>query len=152
MYLIINSINPKKKEQDGGKKSTISPIRTILVFMDFFDSFIERKRFFKTIADQSPDTSFILFNLPGQPYTSYNKSAILNNTYYSNAIDNFIYYLEESGKVNILADPFGIIGFGNGANIALYWSIYFYNNSTKSWRFSEFIESNISLQSFYFCR
>lgn len=123
-----NIATPSEKNSESCKltfkRQKYVPMKTIIVFLDFFDSITEKREFFEAISLNCPYTTFILINLPGQPYAAYNPNDSLNNVFYKNCLDYLFYYLEEIGKTTLTFDPFGIIAFGNGANIALYWGIF----------------------------
>lgn len=95
------------------------------MILDIFDSFTDKIDMFDKIARESNQpVRFILFNLPGQPYTQYNhKKQILNNSFYSNCIDLLLYHLHEKNLISCLFEPYNLIGFGNGGNIALYYAL-----------------------------
>lgn len=69
----------------------------------------------------------LMFNLPGQPYTIFRKgdnSTVMNNIYYSDFLDRFLYYLHESDKYD-KSYKIIFVGIGNGGHIALtYTSLY----------------------------
>jgi len=49
----------------------------------------------------------------------------MNNVYYANCLDLLIYHLHEHGVLNFLdkkEGTYSILGFGNGANIALFYA------------------------------
>eukprot|EP00347_Sterkiella_histriomuscorum_P002921 403366282 len=99
-----------------------------IVIMDTFDSFVDKMDFFEKISQQSSMPSrFILVNLPGQLYTQYNFKRTdkqpLNNSFYSNCLDLLLFHLHEKNMISCLFEPYSIIGFGNGANIALYYAL-----------------------------
>lgn len=67
---------------------------------------------------------FLLMNLPGSRYTQYNPNrTILNNKFYVGCIDMLLFHLHEKNQLNFMDEYFSFIGFGNGANIALLYSI-----------------------------
>ncbi|MDR3549461.1 MAG: hypothetical protein P4M11_14550 [Candidatus Pacebacteria bacterium] len=115
------------------RRTKFTKMRAVLVFLDFFDSFLDKRAYFEQLAEACPDTTFVLFNLPGQARTAYDdRSTILNNAFYRVCIDYFLYYLEEIDLVDLTLAPFGVIAFGNGANIALYWGTVFITISSAT--------------------
>lgn len=75
----------------------------------------------------------VKFNLPGQPYTVFKKPEgqfVMNNYYYAEFLDRFLYYLNQK-QVFDSTYRVMIIGIGNGGQIALtfaslyekYWSM-----------------------------
>jgi len=90
-----------------------------------FDSFVDKFPFFERVAHESGQPiRFILFNLPGQPYTQYNFTRqVLNNSFYAHCLDLLLFHLHERNLISCLFEPYNFIGFGNGGNIALYFSL-----------------------------
>ena len=81
----------------------------------------------------------ILVNLPGQAGTqfNYNKYPLLNNSFYAECLDLLLYHLHERGTINFLDSSEGaysLIGFGNGANTALYFAHMLLNDTTSTLR------------------
>jgi predicted esterase len=47
----------------------------------------------------------------------------LNNSFYANCIDLLLFHLHELNLISCLFEPYNLIGFGNGANISLYFAL-----------------------------
>ncbi|CDW78909.1 UNKNOWN [Stylonychia lemnae] len=99
-----------------------------IVILDLFDSFIDKLEFFEQITKNSSQPArFILLNLPGQLHTQYNSKQsnpqLLNNSYYSNCLDLLLFHLHEKNLISCLFEPYSLVGFGNGANIALHYAL-----------------------------
>lgn len=138
---LLRGLNvPKHKNSQG--------MKTILIFLDIFDSFLEKLVIFEELSLSCPNTKFLLFNLPGQARTSYPPETVLNNDFYRTCIDYLLFYLEENDIINFTNSTFGIIAFGNGANIALYWGKYlkFTFFSTLCSKFFKLFERNARFQ------
>ena len=100
------------------------------ILNDFFESYDFyynlMNSIFKDIFD-SYDCSItlIFFNLPGQSATIWSNNIVLNNLYYSNILDRFIFFLMNEKKIFNSKCKIFFIGFGNGAQIALtYLTLY----------------------------
>ena len=89
-----------------------------LVFCnDFFDNFIEFIDTYKMVTSENDYVRVILFNLPGQAYTSYDPQVAYTNDICARIIDNFLFHLDEIGKVSFANDDFQFVGYGYGGNI-----------------------------------
>jgi hypothetical protein len=122
----FDKTNPKvPKLPFPSSNSSEEAIQTFLVFDDFFESFQTKVDFYSELSLNHPHTKFVLFNLPGQAYTHHKKGTTLNNNYYSSCLDFLFYYLEELNLINLSANPFAIIAYGNGGNIAMHWGNLF---------------------------
>ena len=133
-YNIINLKSPTQKKKDGKRRSITllteekSSKFIILVLNDFFDSYEKYQNVIsesiKSCNKDLKDAKLVLFNFPGQSGTFFSKKNILNNMYYSEFLDRFLYFLF-SRKLFDQSYSLILIGFGNGGNIALtYTSIY----------------------------
>ncbi len=70
-----------------------------------------------------PNSRLILIAFPGiHKYTRCSPTSILNNRYFSECLDMILYFMHEKGLINFLEEHFSFIGFGIGANIALYYA------------------------------
>ena len=101
---------------------------TYIVLFDFYDSFHDKVEYFKEIANELNTARFILINLPGQVGTQYNpnRKPVLNNYYYAQCLDMLLSHMHERGIVNLMdthaeSSQYSILGFGSGANIALFY-------------------------------
>ena len=61
--------------------------------------------------------------LKGQSYTLFSEKIIYNNEYNAKIIDMLIFKLNKEGIIHAKSDTFKFIGFGNGGNIILSFSI-----------------------------
>ena len=100
----------------------------LFVFNDFFDSYDKYIDFFLdalTPLASMTSIDIVFFNLPGQAYTSWSHRTILNNAFYIDFFDRFLFHLYHKKK--IFDDTFDgfLVGFGNGGFIALsYLTVY----------------------------
>ena len=133
-YTIMNLKTNSQKKKDGKRRSITllteekSSKFIILVLNDFFDSYEKYQNTIsesiKSCSKDLKDVKLVLFNFPGQSGTFFSKKNILNNMYYSEFLDRFLYFLF-SRKLFDQSYSLILVGFGNGGNIALtYTSIY----------------------------
>ena len=123
-----------------GKKDKIM----FVILNDFFDGFTKYED--KVISDLkgfSPildEFKIVFFNLPGQDYTTFAKKRILNNIFYSDVLDRFLFRLYNN---KVFDDSYNIIllGFGNGGQIALSFTSFY----EKHW---DFLNSIVLFNSF----
>ena len=104
-----------------------------IIINDFFDSYAKYRNTMYSVFNSYKNSFYkfkcVLFNLPGQSATMFNKNVIFNNIYYSLFIDRFLYFLYSKNEFDQTYNVV-FIGFGNGAQIALtyasqyelYWS------------------------------
>ena len=133
-YDIVNlKVGGEKKK--GSKRRSITLLTEeksskfiIVVLNDFFDSYEKYKNSvaeaMKNCSKDLKDAKLVLFNFPGQSSTMFSKKNILNNMFYSEFLDRFLYFLFNR-KLFDQSYSLILIGFGNGGNVALtYTSIY----------------------------
>ena len=109
-------------ESDG------TPKLLFVVINDFFDSYDKyRDIVFDAIYEQSSniaEAKCVFFNLPGQSLTMFSKARTLNNVFYAEFLDRFLFYLF---SIRVFDQTYKVVfvGFGNGGQIALtYASCY----------------------------
>lgn len=135
--LDIKSSNGSKNKSKGMKtlkrslsllESDGTPKLLFVVINDFFDSYDKyRDIVFDAIYEQSSNISeakCVFFNLPGQSSTMFSKARTLNNVFYAEFLDRFLFYLF---SIRVFDQTYKVVfvGFGNGGQIALtYASCY----------------------------
>ena len=118
----ITLIGKKERIKDNYKSINL----IIFVLNDFFESY---DKYLKTISkslkkayNKSNNISkikIVSFNFPGQSNTIWQSEEILNNLYYKNFFDRFLFYLyHQKRSFNDKYKGF-LIGFGNGGFVAL---------------------------------
>ena len=115
-----------------------SQMDTYIVLFDFYDSFLDKIKYFQSLIPND-NVRLILVNLPGQYCTQFNPNKpnlVLNNAFYASCLDLLLYHLNERGIMNSIDSSqggrYGLIGFGNGANIALFFSQMMLNDTTST--------------------
>lgn len=111
-----------------GKKRQGSRLFNIVVVHDFFDTYETMQIFFGPIVTKYPGLQVLVFNLPGQAFTEWRSDAVLNNEYYYPCLDALLRHVDYNGTRELetrgpYAAPFYLMGFGNGANIAMQYAI-----------------------------
>ena len=106
----------------------------LFIINDVYDTYEKYYNFFKKLFDKSYKNNklknfiflkIIFFNLPGQAYTLWAHKDILNNIYYANFIDKFIFYLYNIKKIFDINTHISFFGFGFGGHIILtYINLY----------------------------
>ncbi len=100
-----------------------SEVRTVIVLQDFYEDCLAMRAFYQGMTNElaHQGVSFVLVNLPGQPYTQYDANCVsLNNVFLSHCLDLLLHFLQEKGEIDILTKPYSVVGFGSGANLAFY--------------------------------
>jgi hypothetical protein len=77
--------------------------------------------------------------MPGQYCAQFNPHKphlSLNNSFYASCLDLLVYHLNERGIINSIdrVGTYGLIGFGNGANIALQFAQMMLNDTTSMFK------------------
>ncbi|GBG25573.1 Ankyrin repeat and protein kinase domain-containing protein 1 [Hondaea fermentalgiana] len=110
-----------------GEKRSGSRLFNIVVLHDFFDTYETMQIFFRPIVTKYPGLQVLVFNLPGQAFTEWRRDALLNNEYYDHCVDALLRHVDYNGTKELetrgpYATPFYLMGFGNGANIAMQYA------------------------------
>ena len=108
-----------------GSKIPNSTLFNLVVCHDFFDTYETLQIFFRPILAKYPGMQILLFNFPGQGFTEWRKDAVLNNEYYADCMEGLLRHVDYNGTKEFesrgpYATPFYCMGFGNGANVAMY--------------------------------
>jgi predicted esterase len=79
--------------------------------------------FFRPVIQANYGCQVLLWNMPGQAFTSTHDSTVLNNEYSANILHELLQKLQGSAEFITYGRPFILLGFGNGANIATYFAL-----------------------------
>ena len=133
-----------KKSLSLGKKNQNAKNILFVVLNDFFDSFTKYEsqvtRTIEDYKDKFDKLKVLYFNLPGQAMTIFESKTVFNNIYYSEVLDRLLFYLIDNEYIDH-SYQIVLIGFGNGAQIALTYASCF----EKFW---DFIHSMIFFNGF----
>ena len=92
-------------------------MKTVVVCNDLFDNFIDMIEQYKELVETLDCLRIVLFNLPGQAFTSYDPQETYNNEFCSVLVDTLLFHLEETGQINLMNGDFYFVGFGFGGNV-----------------------------------
>lgn len=95
----------------------------LFIINDIFDNFCEYINYYQNLLNEESRNWFIvLFNYPGQLFTIFDETRILNNEEISKVLDSLVFYLERENKINLKNDFIKMAGFGYGGNILSYFA------------------------------
>ena len=126
--LIVNNEN-EFVEKKYKKSDTIKLFKEgkqdnfiFIVLNDFFEKFTKYEEVLTNgLSNFSKFLSkikIVYLNLPGQEYSTFSKKETLNNMYYSEFLDKFLFHLSEKGVFDHTYHVI-LLGFGNGGHIAM---------------------------------
>jgi CheY-like chemotaxis protein len=95
----------------------------LVVVHDFFDTWERYQVFFRRMTNNLPGLRVLLFNVPGQAFTTFRKDAVLNNEYLAGFLQALLIHTGPAGNRAFDLDdgeaPFFLVGYGNGASVSL---------------------------------
>lgn len=125
------SLSSKGEPETAGK-------HIFFVLLDFYDSFLDKVQYFQSLIPNDK-IKLVVINMPGQFCAQFNphkQHLSLNNSYFATCLDLLLYHLNERGVISCIdrLGTFGLIGFGNGANIALQFAQIMLNDTTSMFK------------------
>lgn len=107
-----------------GERVKGSRVFNFVVVHDIFDTLESMELFFRPLVKRYVGMQVLLFNYSGQAFTEWREDTILNNTYHAECLEKLLHHVDGSGTGEFhnrgpYASPYYVLGFGNGANIAL---------------------------------
>lgn len=121
-YAILHNCSGEsdsKKSPDDHKP----PWCNLIICQDVFDTYERFKIFFMPMVARYPGMKILLWNYPGQAFTSFSGDANLNNKYHAECLSKLLSHLEGTGKGTFsLNDRFFFLAHGSGASIATYYA------------------------------
>lgn len=94
----------------------------LVVCHDIFDTFERMKILLQPIVQRYQAVQVLVWNYPGQALTEWRSSQTLNNEYMAACLNELLGQVGENGTKDFATDqPFYLLGFGYGANIAAYY-------------------------------
>ncbi|OQR88276.1 hypothetical protein ACHHYP_06976 [Achlya hypogyna] len=94
-----------------------------LVFVhDVFDTLERLQILLAPLAARYPGAQILLWNYPGQAFTTWRKGVLLNNAYLATCLDALLRHVGPDGLNEFKKMPFVLVGYGNGGNIALQYA------------------------------
>ena len=114
---------------DSGKNCTSSFSNTyfnLVVCHDIFDTLERFKILLKPIVTQHPGLQILLWNYPGQAYTTFKDGEVLNNQFHAKCLNALMRHVGPDGQSEFnTMQPYFLMGFGNGTSIALFYAANF---------------------------
>jgi len=99
------------------------PWCNLIVCQDVFDTYERFKIFFMPMVARYPGMKILLWNYPGQAFTSFSDDANLNNKYHAECLFKLLSHLQGTGKGKFsLDDRFFFLAHGSGASLATYYA------------------------------
>ena len=99
------------------------PWCNLIICQDVFDTYERFKIFFMPMVARYPGMKILLWNYPGQAFTSFSDDANLNNKYHAECLFKLLSHLHGTGKGTFsLDDRFFFLAHGCGASIATYYA------------------------------
>ena len=118
--------------QQGAAKAT-GAVFNLVVVHDLFDTCERMKIFLRPLAQRYPGLQILLWNYPGQAFTEYREEQLLNNEYHAQCLDGLLQHVGPQGTGQFNTDkPFHLLGYGNGGNIASFYSAFYPNKALRS--------------------
>jgi hypothetical protein len=78
-----------------GNEASRQTQENIIIVQDMFDCFLEYLQLAKDLLENSANKRIILFNYPGQSYTTYNENIVYDGIYACEIVDKLLYRLSE---------------------------------------------------------
>ena len=130
-YAILHNCS---SESDSTKSSDNHkpPWCNLIICQDVFDTYERFKIFFMPMVARYPGMKILLWNYPGQAFTSFSDDANLNNKYHAECLFKLLSHLEGTGKGTFsLDDRFFFLAHGSGASIATYYAATYRSTNLK---------------------
>ena len=104
----------------GGAHPPIPPVFNLVVCHDAFDTLERMRILLSDLVTKHPGIQILLWNYPGQAFTSFADDAVLNNEYLAACLDKLLQHLSPSGSIRRfdLDRPFYLLGHGVGGSVA----------------------------------
>jgi len=121
-YAILENCSTESATPSTGGEEN-KPWCNLIVCQDVFDTFERFKIFFLPMVSRYAGMKILLWNYPGQAFTSFSEDANLNNKYHADCLAKLLDHLKdnEKGKFNV-DDRFFMLAHGSGASIATYFA------------------------------
>lgn len=120
-YAIVENFSDEPTTQSSEDQHPLWS--NLLVCHDVFDTYERFKIFFLPMVARYPGMKILLWNYPGQAFTSFTDDANLNNKYHADCLSKLLNHLEwiDQGKV-FTKEHFFILAHGSGAAIATFFA------------------------------
>ncbi|KAL7554566.1 hypothetical protein ACHAWF_019034 [Thalassiosira exigua] len=129
-YAILENCSDEARDEspDGQKR----PWCNLIVCQDVFDTYEKFKIFLMPMVARYAGMKVLLWNYPGQAFTSFSEDSNLNNKHHSDCLTKLLEHLknDEKGKFDV-DQRFFILAHGSGAAIATYFAATHRTTSLK---------------------
>ena len=116
---------------DTGQKQG-APWCNMIICQDVFDTYERFKIFFLPMVARYPGMRILLWNYPGQAFTTFSDDANLNNKFHADCLVKLLEHTMASDEGNFgIHSPFFIMAHGSGASIATYFASAYHNTSLR---------------------
>lgn len=120
-YAILS--NNSNSPFTGSPQQHHPPWCNMIVCHDVFDNLERLKVFVLPMVTRYPGMKVLLWNYPGQAFTTFTDEAILNNKFHAECLTRLLKHVKGNGREKFnLDEPFFLLGHGSGAAIATYYS------------------------------
>lgn len=122
---IVESDQP----DDTGQKNH-APWCNLIVCQDVFDTYERFKIFFLPMVARYSGMRVLLWNYPGQAFTTFSDDISLNNKYHADCLSRLLEHTKSERRFS-LDNPFFIMAHGSGAAIATYFASTYHTTSLR---------------------
>ncbi|KAL3782241.1 hypothetical protein HJC23_000304 [Cyclotella cryptica] len=109
-----------------------TPWCNLIVCQDVFDTYERHKIFFLPMVARYTGMRILLWNYPGQAFTTFSDNANLNNKYHAECLFKLLEHVKGSGKGKFNSEcPFFLMAHGSGAAIATYFASVYHSTCLR---------------------
>jgi len=120
-YAILE--NCSDESTSASSESQPTPWCNLIVCQDVFDTYERFKIFFLPMLSRYTGMKILLWNYPGQAFTSFSEDSNLNNKYHADCLSKLLDHLKHKDKGKFDLDQrFFFLAHGSGAAIATYFA------------------------------
>jgi len=128
-FAVIDSGNIFENEKSSGRRQKITKENTffnLIVCHDIFDTFERFEILLRPIVTQYPGMQILLWNYPGQAFTTFPIKQTLNNAYHADCLKQLLRYVGSDDVQTFSAEkPYFILGYGSGSMTATFFASKF---------------------------
>ena len=111
----LTSIEPPCKTSRKSQEE----VYNLVICHDIFDTYERMEIFFSVILEKYPYHRILVWNYPGQAYTTFDATQSLNNEFHAKCLDHLLRRIGPEGTNEFdLSKPFFMLGHGHGGSIA----------------------------------
>lgn len=131
-YAILcnGSETDKNDPQDDTGQKQQAPWCNLIVCQDVFDTYERFKIFFLPMVARYSGMRILLWNYPGQAFTTFSDDVSLNNKYHADCLFKLLEHTKAEGRFD-MGSPFFVMAHGSGAAIATYFASVYHTTSLR---------------------